>query len=76
MSFRDGRNQARAARGLPPLDGEKREADAKAASAAGRGTPSGGEASPIKLGHYCPLDGDEVGAPLLSNTERAYSCLD
>jgi type IV secretory pathway TraG/TraD family ATPase VirD4 len=26
--------------------------------------------SPIKIGHHCPLDSDEVGGPLLSHTER------
>ena len=28
----------------------------------------------LRLGYYCPLNGEEVGAPLLSITER-HSCL-
>ena len=60
-SFREGREAARAARGAPP----QRPGLPPAA-------PAPGTSSPIKLGYHCDLNGEKVGAPLLSNTERHF----
>jgi type IV secretion system protein VirD4 len=47
-SFHEGRKAAQAARGRSP---------------APPSAPRKGEASPVVIGHYCPLDGDQVGGP-------------
>ena len=63
--FRRGREEARAARAgraRPP----NRHADAAPSPPLARG-----KATPIKIGYHCPLESDELGAPLFSNTERA-----
>ena len=63
-SFREGQEAARAARGgspaRPPAPDRPRGPDG----------PGQGQPSPIKLGYYCPLDSENVGGPLLSQTER------
>ena len=63
--FRRGREEARAARAgrAPPPN---RHADAAPSPPLARG-----KATPIKIGYHCPLESDELGAPLFSNTERA-----
>ena len=59
-SFREGRGAARAARGAsPPRPCGRPPAP-----------PTPGAPSPIKLGYHCDLNGEHVGGPLLSNTER------
>ena len=59
-SFREGREAARAARGAsPPRPCGRPPAP-----------PTPGAPSPIKLGYHCDLNGEHVGGPLLSNTER------
>jgi type IV secretion system protein VirD4 len=72
MSFADdlraGRDAARAARersrprpAAPPVGPPVRPPTAP---------PLVNQPSPIRFGYYCPLNSDNVGAPLLSSTER------
>jgi type IV secretion system protein VirD4 len=63
-SFREGREEARAARGASPPRPRGRPPAANAPP------PVAGGASPIKLGYHCDLDGEKVGGPLSSYTER------
>src|SRR3954466_15976851 len=57
-SFRQGREAARARRTGPPAPPPPPD------------NPGGGNSSPIKIGHYCPLNGDNPGGPKLFHGER------
>jgi type IV secretion system protein VirD4 len=63
-NFREGREAARTARERsrprPPAPPVAPPAQ----------PPVSGQPSPIRLGYHCPLNSDQVGAPLPTNTER------
>src|ERR1700689_2656912 len=63
QGFREGREAARAARGAAPIR-------PPAYPPAAPGMPVAAGPSPIKFGYHCDLQGEKVGGPLLSNTER------